>query len=710
MDLKTVTSRTVTAGRSTPPGATLDAEGCNFSVFSRHAEAVFVDLFGPTDEKLTDRIELSGGEDGVFSAHVSGVGRLQLYGIRAYGEYNPRVGRYFNPYKLLIDPYAKALTGVHDNRDDLLFGYAEGRLDEPDKRDSAPVSPKCVVTAADSYDWKNDRPPAIPLHDLVVYETHVRGFTMHNSSGVRRPGTFHGLIEKIPYLKSLGINAVELLPVQQFYSREELEQSGLREYWGYNTIAFFAPHVRYATANQPGCVVNEFKDMVRALHAAGIEVILDVVYNHTGEGGRCGPTLCFRGLDNEAYYLHTRSDDGDFVYADLTGTDNTLNIEDPAVLGLIIDSLKYWAAEMHVDGFRFDLAPALALRGGEFAVDSPFFRAVAEEPVVRERKLIAEPWDLKSYQLGNFPEGWSEWNGDYRDTVRGFLAGKPGQAAALGYRLTGSADLYRKKGRYPWNSINFVTCHDGSTLIDLYSYVHKHNEANLEDNRDGAEETGKMNLGVEGATQSVEIINERKRMAKNALAILMLSLGTPMILGGDEMLRTQRGNNNAYCQDNLMSWYDWRLHEKHSDMFRFLRGLISFRLRHPVIHRILFFNGTDGDSDHVVDIEWFDENLAPLDWNSRSLRLLAYRIDGSEVPGAGDYHLFVVINMYRVSKQVRLPFHPGMKWIRLIDTNLAPGEDIRDEGTAPVVDPQEYYWCNARSVVVLKGDHAQRTN
>ncbi|MBN1685912.1 MAG: glycogen debranching protein GlgX [Spirochaetales bacterium] len=709
MDLKTVTSRTVSAGSSMPLGATLDSEGCNFAVFSRHAEAVFVDLFDPSGEQLTDRIELSRDSGDVFSARVSGVGQSQLYGIRALGEYHPRAGRYFNPYKLLIDPYARALTDIHHNRKGLLFGYAEGNLDEPDKRDSATVAPKCIVTAADGYDWQDDRRPDIPLQDLVIYETHVRGFTIHESSGVSLPGTFSGFIEKIPYLKSLGINAVELLPVQQFYSREELERNGLREYWGYNTIAFFAPHVRYGSGAGPGCAVNEFKDMVRALHAAGIEVFLDVVYNHTGEGGRLGPTVCFRGLDNETYYLRSRTGGEDFEYLDLTGTDNTLNAGDPAVLALIIDSLTFWAEEMHVDGFRFDLAPVLASQGGKFAADSPFFSAVARRPVLRERKLIAEPWDLKSYQLGNFPEGWSEWNGGYRDTVRAFLAGKPGQAEALGYRLTGSSDLYRKKGRYPWNSINFVTCHDGSTLIDLYSYTGKHNEANLEDNRDGADEAGKMNFGVEGATQSEEILNERKRMAKNALAILMLSLGTPMILGGDEMLRTQRGNNNAYCQDNGLSWYDWRLLEKNADMFRFLRELISLRSGHPVIRRILFFNGTDGDADQMLDIEWFNEDLGPLDWQNRSVRLLAYQIDGSEVAGNGDYTLFVVINMYRVSKKIRLPVHPGMTWIRLVDTNLAPGEDIRDESSAPVVDPQEYYWCNATSVVVLKGNYAQRT-
>ncbi len=706
MDLKTTTSRTVKTGKAVPFGATLDPEGCNFSVRSFGAKAMFVDLFDG-NERLTDRIELSGGEDGVFSAHISGVTEFQLYGFRAYGEYNPEEGKYFNPYKLLVDPYARALTDTHHNREDLLMGYKD-RLEVPDKRDSAPVSPKCVVTA-ECYDWRDDKPPVTPLHDLVIYETHVRGFSVHKSAGVRHPGTFAGLAEKIPYLKSLGINAVELLPVQQFFSREFLEENGLCEYWGYNTIAFFAPHKGYGSGARPGDVVREFKDMVRAMHAAGIEVILDVVYNHTGEGGRFGPTVCYRGLDNETYYLHTHTD-GSFNYVDLTGTQNTLNVEHPVVLELIIDSLKYWAGEMHVDGFRFDLAPALALRGGEYAVDSPFFKAVAEEPALRNCKLIAEPWDLRSYQLGNFPEGWSEWNGGYRDTVRSFLAGKSGQAAALGFRLTGSADLYRKKGRYPWNSINFVTCHDGSTLIDLYSYAHKHNEANLEDNRDGPNEAGKMNFGVEGAVQSEEIINDRKRMVKNALTILMLSLGTPMISGGDEMLRTQRGNNNPYCQDNGISWYNWQLCKSNRDVFRFLQKLITFRMNHSVIRRMHFFNGTDGDADDTLDIEWFNEELGPVDWHNWSLRLLAYRIDGSEVPGDGNYHLFVIMNMYRASKRIRLPSHSGMRWIRLIDTNLAPGEDIQDEGEAPVVEPQEHYWCSGRSVVVLKNIQAHTTS
>ena len=708
MDLKTVTSRSVTSTRTTSPGATLDSAGCSFRVFSHSADAVFVDLFDPGSGKLTDRIELFKDDNGTFSAHVSGVTESQFYGLRAYGPYEPRKGKFFNPYKLLLDPYAKALTDVHHNREDLFLGYVKERLEEPDRRDSAATSPKCIATSG-SFDWRGDRSPQIPLQDLVIYETHVRGFTIHASSGVDYPGTFLGFIEKIPYLKSLGINAVELLPVQQFYSRDFLEQNGLGEYWGYNTIAFFAPHAGYGTGSRPGCAVDEFKEMVRSLHEAGIEVILDVVYNHTGEGGRFGPTVCYRGLDNESYYLHSFADNGDFTYSDLTGTQNTLNVENPAVLKLVIDSLSYWAGEMHVDGFRFDLAPALALKNGKFTADASFFKAVAEEGRLKGCKLIAEPWDMSRYELGNFPAGWSEWNGGYRDTVRNFLSGKSGHAPALGYRLTGSSDLYKRKGRYPWNSINFVTCHDGSPLIDLYSYNSKHNEANLEENRDGGDEAGRLNFGIEGVTLSAEITNNRQRMVKNAFTLLMLSLGTPMILGGDEMLRTQQGNNNAYCQDNEVSWYDWRLVEKNSGMYRFLRQLISFRLHHSVIRRIFFFNGSDGDRDSIPDIEWFNEDLGSIDWHNRSLRFLAYRIDGSEVPGSGDYILYVIINMYKTSRKTRLPFHAGIRWVRIIDTNLGPGEDIQDEDVAPFIDPQDYYWCGARSVVVLKGNQAQST-
>ena len=613
-------------GRFYPLGATLQTDGVNFALYSRHANAVHLLLFDTPDGQPSEIIPIEHCSRHIWHTFVRGIKPGQLYGYRVFGEYDPGRGLRFNSHKLLIDPYAKALSGKCRNTDNLLLAY-DPAVSDPgaamDCRENLNIVPKAIVMDS-AFDWQGDSPPDIPFEELIIYEAHLKGFTAHASSGVRHPGTYLGFIEKIPYLRSLGINAVEFLPLHEFYNENFLQDRGLSNYWGYNSIGFFSPEISYSTCSHAGCQVQEFKTMVRELHRAGIEVIMDVVYNHSGEGNELGPTISFRGIDNPTYYRI--DNDG---YVDITGCGNSLNLTDAHVMRLVMDSLRYWVEEMHVDGFRFDLATALGREGGRFQKSSSFFDAISQDPVLNRVKIIAEPWDIETCQVGNFPVEWSEWNGKFRDTVRSFVRGDAGMVSELGWRLTGSADLYGDDGRSPFNSINFVTCHDGFTLNDLVSYNTKHNELNCEDNRDGNDYNLSWNCGVEGPTDDPEIAALRRRLAKNFFCLLLFSSGTPMITAGDEFLRTQQGNNNAYCQDNDISWIDWSLVEKNADMLAFCRRAIAFRKSHRSLQRKRFYQGRDTSGNSIPDIAWFGPDAQEPDWHDTNLRTLCYQLDAA---------------------------------------------------------------------------------
>ncbi|HYW82382.1 MAG TPA: glycogen debranching protein GlgX, partial [Spirochaetia bacterium] len=572
----------------------------------------------------------------VWHAQVDGVGPGACYLYRVDGPYQPEKGHRFNRNKLLLDPYVKAVTGS------FTWNLADARGDDPAAGAPPHISttsdmagmPKGIVIS-DEFDWKGDRPLNRPLRFSVIYETHVRSLTMHPASGAVYPGTFRGVTEKIPYLTELGVTSLELLPVQEF---DELENTRvnpftgerLQNYWGYNTITFFAPKGRYSSAGAMGQQVTEFKEMVRALHAAGIEVILDIVFNHSAEGDETGPTLCFRGLDNSIYYMLDEKDPR--RYRNFTGVGNTMNCNHPIVRSLIMDCLHYWVIEMHVDGFRFDLGSVLGRDpDGNLMENPPILERIAEDPVLRHTKIIAEAWDAAgAYQVGSFPGGrWAEWNDKFRDDVRRFWRGDPDMVSHLATRISGSSDLYLRDGRKPFHSINFVDSHDGFTINDLVSYRKKHNEENGEGNRDGSTPDQSANYGVEGPTENPVIEAVRNRQVKNFLATLLLSLGTPMILGGDEFRRTQRGNNNPWCQNNEISWYDWRFLARHADIHRFCRELIRFRLRHPAFLRPEFYNGKNSPHTTIPDITWLTEQAEPADWAPEH-RTLALLIDGNK--------------------------------------------------------------------------------
>lgn len=706
------TNRDISAGNKDPLGAVLTPEGVNFAVFSQYASEVFLLLFDDPAGEATDIIKIENRTDNIWHVFVRHLKARQLYGYKVNGEYNPSEGKRFNPHKLLVDPYAKAVTGKFKNQDNLIFAYDLNSQEKDlimDQRDNSRIVPKSIVID-DNFDWQGDKSPAVPMDELIIYESHVKAFTAHASSKVKHPGTYPGFIEKIPYLKELGINAVELMPVHEFFIRNELLDKGLTDFWGYNTIGFFAPEISYSTQSHPGCQVNEFKTLVRELHKAGIEVILDVVYNHTGEGNELGPTLCFRGIDNPTYYALVQNPDDPNQpyrhYLNDTGCGNTFNIEHPAVMRLVLDSLRYWAETMHVDGFRFDLASILARVKGEFNNESSkFFEAVSKDPVLSKVKMIAEPWDLTTYQVGNFPKGWSEWNGKFRDTARKFIKGDEGQIGEMAKRLTGSADLYQCDGKKPYNSINFIACHDGFTLRDLYSYNSKHNEANLEDNRDGRDDNNSWNCGAEGETDDRNIIQLRKQMIKNAFCCLLFSSGTPMFLYGDEVMRTQKGNNNAYCQDNELTWLDWDDVKRNSGMLEFVKKAISFRKTYPILRRRRFFTGQAKNGDDIPDISWFGKHLDVPDWDNPKSRTLCYLLAGKEVPSApGDYYLFVAFNMHYRGISVAMPKYEGLKWYRLIDTSQKSGEDFRTDKKEKLLRKQDIHYCNARSVSVFLGE------
>ncbi|WP_067968770.1 glycogen debranching protein GlgX [Nocardiopsis trehalosi] len=604
-------------GTSYPLGATFDGSGTNFSLFSEAAERVELCLFD--DDGRETRVALTENDGFVWHGYLPGIGPGQRYGYRVHGPYAPERGHRCNPAKLLTDPYAKAVDGEvtwHES----LFSY---HFDDPAERntgDSAPYVPKCVVVSP-FFDWGNESRPNVPYHETVIYEAHVRGLTMrHPDIPEHQRGTYAGLAHPvmIDYLTGLGVTAVELMPVHHFVPEHAMVARGLTNYWGYNTLAFLAPHSAYAANGARGEQVQEFKAMVKSLHEAGIEVLLDVVYNHTVEGDHMGPTLSLRGIDNLSYYR--TADDDPRYYIDYTGCGNSLNVRHPHSLQLITDSLRYWVTEMHVDGFRFDLASALAREFHDVDRLSTFFDIVQQDPIISQVKLIAEPWDVGpgGYQVGNFPPLWTEWNGKYRDTVRDFWRGEP-VVPELASRLSGSSDLYQDDGRRPFASINFVTCHDGFTLADLVSYQEKHNEANGEDNRDGTDDNRSWNHGVEGPSDDPAIVTLRRRQVRNLLATMFCSQGVVMLSHGDEIGRTQHGNNNAYCQDNEIAWVDWKNAAEEEDLLDYVRGLARLRREHPVFRRRRFFQGRPADGERLRDIAWLrpdGELMTDGDWTS----------------------------------------------------------------------------------------------
>ncbi|GAA0626835.1 glycogen debranching protein GlgX [Sporichthya brevicatena] len=661
-------------GTAYPLGATYDGAGTNFAVFSEVAQKVELCLI---DERGREtRLDMNEHDAFVWHAYIPGIEPGQRYGFRVHGPHDPGRGHRCNRNKLLLDPYAKAIDG-EIAWNEALYGYRFNAHNQRNTANSARYTMLSVVSNP-YFDWGDDRHPRTPYHETVIYEAHVKGLTIAHPEIPRRiRGTYAGLAHPvmIDHLRSLGVTAVELMPVHQFVHDHTLADRGLRNYWGYNTIGFFAPHNGYASRGTDGQQVQEFRGMVKALHRAGIEVILDVVYNHTAEGNHLGPTLAFRGIDNAAYY---RLGDDPRYYYDTTGTGNTLHMRSPHVLQMIMDSLRYWVTEMHVDGFRFDLAATLARQFHEVDRLSAFFDLVQQDPVVSQVKLIAEPWDLGEggYQVGNFPPLWTEWNGQYRDNVRDFWRGEPHNMAEFASRLTGSSDLYQNDGRRPWASINFVTAHDGFTLRDLVSYNDKHNHANGEDNRDGESHNRSWNCGVEGETDDPTVLELRARQQRNFIATLMLSQGVPMLLHGDEIGRTQRGNNNTYCQDNETAWVDWASID--TELLAFTRDVAQLRSEHPVFRRRRFFAGR-GQGDPLGDIAWFTpggEDMTEQDWSAGFAKSLAVFLNGGAISEPGSHGervvddcFYLMFNAYHGELEFTLPPEAyGEAWEAVLDT------------------------------------------
>ena len=672
-----------------PLGATWLGDGVNFALFSENATSVDLCLFDNVDARQENiRIPMTEQTDQVWHVFLPDVRPGQLYGYRVSGQYDPEQGMRFNSSKLLIDPYAKAIAG-DVNWSDEMFAYVVGdQLEDMtrDFRDDAWGMPKAVVIE-NAFDWGDDKRLGIPLHQSVIYEVHVKGFTkLMPDVPEEIRGTYAGLgsAASIKYLKELGVTAVELLPVHQHIDDKTLIDKGLTNYWGYNTIGFFAPHAAYASSGSLGEQVKEFKNMVRNLHAAGIEVILDVVYNHTAEGNQLGPTLGFRGVDNLAYYRLLPEDPR--FYMDFTGTGNTLNLLNTRTLQMVMDSLRYWVNDMHVDGFRFDLASTLARDHQGVNKLHAFFEIIHQDPVISQTKLIAEPWDVGEggYQVGNFPVLWAEWNGKYRDAIRSYWKGDEGRIGEVAYRLTGSPDLYQDDGRRPYASINFITSHDGFTLNDLVSYNDKHNEANGEGNNDGDNNNHSWNHGVEGPTENEEIVALRERQRRNILTILFLSQGVPMLCGGDEFGRTQEGNNNAYCHDNELSWFDWTNRtEAQNELLEFTKRLIAFRHEHPVFRRPKFFQGRRIRGSEIKDVMWFNpggNEMSDEEWSSPFVRCLGMLLSGETVdvltfegePIRDDTFL-LLINAHFEPLPFLLPGHENLEWEMILDTRVGSG-------------------------------------
>jgi isoamylase len=673
------TSLNLWPGRPYPLGSTFDGSGTNFAVFSEVAEKVELCLFD--DAGSETRILLPEVTGHIWHGYLPLVQPGQRYGFRVHGPWAPREGKRCNSSQLLLDPYAKAIEG-QVQWDPAMFAYRFDADEERNDDDNARFMPRSVVINP-YFDWTDDRSPRTPANETVIYEVHVKGLTaQHPDVPPEIRGTYAGMAHPavIDYLQRLGVTAVELLPVHQFMHQSYLIEKGLRQYWGYDSIGYLAPHNEYSATGQRGQQVQEFKQLVKMLHQAGIEAILDVVYNHTAEGNHLGPTLSFRGLDNEAYYRLV-ADDRRF-YMDYTGTGNTLNMRHPHVLQLVMDSLRYWVTEMHVDGFRFDLASALARELHDVDRLSAFFDLIQQDPIVSQVKLIAEPWDVGEggYQVGNFPVLWSEWNGKYRDTVRDYWVGGNATVAEFANRFTGSSDLYGLTGRRPYASVNFVTAHDGFTLSDLVSYNEKHNEANGEDNRDGESHNRSWNCGVEGETDDPEVLRLRGRLKRDFLCTLLLSVGIPMVLGGDELSRTQRGNNNGYCQDNEISWYDWT----HADeaLREFTRSLIALRRAHPVFTRRGWLVGRDIQGlDEAADVDWFSREGADMtesDWNSGFAKSLTVFLNGHGIAQPDtrgqrvlDDSFLLFFNAHHEDLEFRLPDRLGGRWEKLVDTAAA---------------------------------------
>jgi isoamylase len=691
-----------------PLGATWMGNGVNFAIFSELATGIELCLFDSSEAREENiRIPVTECTDQVWHVFLPDVRPGQLYGFRVSGPYDPERGLRFNSSKLLLDPYAKAIAGEVSWADEM-FGYVIGNKKEDlaqDFRDDAWGVPKSVVIDT-GFNWEGDRKPAIPLHNSVIYEVHVKGFSkLWDSVPENLRGTYAALGSRpaIDYFKKLGVTAVELLPVHAHIDDKGLGDRGLTNYWGYNTIGFFAPHAQYSSSGQMGEQVLEFKSMVRNLHAAGIEVILDVVYNHTAEGNHLGPTLCFRGIDNLAYYrLHPENPR---LYLDFTGTGNTFNLLHPRTLQLVTDSLRYWVEEMHVDGFRFDLASALARNHEGFNRQHSFFQVILQDPVLSQVKLIAEPWDVGDggYQVGNFPALWSEWNGKYRDTVRSFWKGDEGRIGEMGYRLAGSPDLYQHDARRPSASINFVTSHDGFTLSDLVSYNQKHNELNGDGNHDGDNNNLSWNCGAEGPTEDPQINALRERQRRNFLTTLFLSQGVPMLCGGDEWGRTQHGNNNAYCQDNDISWFNWMRDEKQNQFLEFTRKLIAFRGAHPVFSRPKFFQGRRIPGSEIRDVMWLNPGggqMTEQDWASPFVRCIGMLLSGDtfdvlnfEGEPVRDDTFLLLINAHYECIPFVLPGQKDLEWQLILDTmdpngflaepkKFASGDDVGVRGRA----------------------------
>ncbi|MDR0589509.1 MAG: glycogen debranching protein GlgX [Spirochaetaceae bacterium] len=702
-------------GRPLPLGAVATETGVNFSLFSRNAHSVILILFESSasdsayEEIILDQQKNRTGD--VWHCHIRNLKAGALYLYRADGPYLPEKGFRFNVHKTLIDPYAKALTDFDQWDLPASMGYnpqePSGDLSYSYK-DNIATQPRCIVID-DAFDWQGDLPLNYPLRFSVLYETHVRGLTIDPSSGARYPGTFRGVIEKIPFFKDLGVTSLEFLPIQEFNERElprvhPRTGKPLVNYWGYSTAAFFAPKGSYTWDKTPGGQVREFKEMVRELHKAGLEVILDVVFNHTAEGNERGPTFSFRGLDNPIYYI---LDENKRYYKNFSGCGNTVNCNHPVVRTLIMDCLRYWVTEMHVDGFRFDLGSILGRdQQGRLMENPPVLEQIAEDPVLRNTKLIAEAWDAGgAYQVGWFPGGrWAEWNDRFRDDIRKYWRGDTHQVRHLATRLSGSSDLYLRDGRKPFHSINFITSHDGFTLWDLVSYEKKHNEDNGEDNRDGGDANYSSNYGLEGPSINPAIQSLRLQQIKNFVATLMVSLGTPMILGGDELGRTQRGNNNAYCQDNEISWYDWSFLEKNQGLFRFIKEMIIFRQRHHGFMRPEFYTGRDGNYNAIPDISWFDEKGNSPDWDKMDT-CLALRMDGSRadiLADQDDNDFFIMFN----GGNKQIPFAvcdalEGKTWVRAVDTSLPSPDDITLPGKEKPLSRPDIYPVQGHSMVIL---------
>ncbi|MES2704892.1 MAG: glycogen debranching protein GlgX [Bacteroidota bacterium] len=699
-------------GEPFPLGATWNGEGVNFALYSENAAHVDLCLFEHTDDEaeyVTIRMPERSGN--IWHMYIPELKPGQLYAYRVHGPYEPQNGCRFNANKLLLDPYAKAIDGEVE-WDKALYGYEQGSEEQDlsfNNDNSARFTPKGVVTD-NTFDWEGDKSPKIPQHKAIIYEVHVKGFSQLWATlpeNIRGTYAALGHPDVIAYLKELGVTTVELMPVHYFVTDHYLKEKGLSNYWGYNTIGFFAPEIRYAASEAPGAQVAEFKTMVKELHKAGIEVILDVVYNHTAEGNQMGPTISFKGIDNTVYY---RLAENKQYYMDYTGTGNTLNAQHPAALRVIMDSLRYWILEMHVDGFRFDLAATLARGLHEVDMLGSFFNIIFQDPVISQAKLIAEPWDIGEggYQVGNFPSGWSEWNGKYRDCMRDFWRGADSMLGEFAERFTGSSDLYKDDSRRPTASINFITAHDGFTLEDLVSYNEKHNEANGENNNDGDSHNRSWNCGVEGPTEDTDIVNLRKQQKRNFLTTLFLSQGVPMMVAGDEIGRTQGGNNNAYCQDNEISWLNWE--QTDQELLEFTKKLIKLRTDHPVFCRRRWFQGQKIRGTGVEDIAWFKpggEEMSEEDWVQGYAKSLAIYLNGKAIrfPGTHgekltDDDFYIIFNAYEGDLMYKLPPKKyGTGWTKIIDTYDTGAEEkgYYEESEIEV---------KGRSVIVLKSNPA----